>query len=196
MAYVHKIYEFDLENDFGTGAVTAVFFNFCSFHCKGCWNSETWERKEELYMDDSKLSESVIQALKKYAYKKDLALLGGDPLVPENVESTLWLIKEVKQQLPATKIGVWTGYRWERLIKKEKQVEALHYIDYLIDSPFILSKKVKLRRYGSYNQRVIDVQNSLKTHKIVVEDAYAQENTKHILTHKENSLVMFDNYRK
>lgn len=64
MAYIHQISQFDIDNDFGQGPVVSVFFNFCSFHCKGCWNESTWARREELYWDNEKAADTIITALK------------------------------------------------------------------------------------------------------------------------------------
>lgn len=176
MAYIHHIYDFDLENDFGTGPVVSVFWNFCSFHCKGCWNQNTWDRQENLFISNQELIEKINQSLNS-DFPKDLAVLGGDPLVPQNRTDFLEVIKGIKTNRPNIKIGVWTGYTYETLIKEPNIQSVLSYIDILIDGPFIERLKVKNKRYGSSNQRVIDVQKSLKQNQLILEKQYLNERT-------------------
>lgn len=162
MAYIHQINQFDIDNDFGQGPVVSVFFNFCSFHCKGCWNKDTWERKEELYWDNSKVSEVILSALYKLQHmgmKPNLSLLGGDPIVSENIDATTEIIKLIKQEIPETKICIWTGYDvedWWRKSIYEKQKTILNYIDYIVDGRFIHKLKTKNQMFGSINQRVLN----------------------------------------
>ena len=101
MAYIHQINNFDIDNDFGQGPVVSVFFNFCPFHCKNCWNESTWKRQEDLYWDNQKAANTIINALNKLKdrhMKPNLSLLGGDPLVDENIDDTLAIIKRIKKK--------------------------------------------------------------------------------------------------
>lgn len=199
MAYIHALYDFDIENDFGYGPTTSIFWNFCSFHCNGCWNSKTWDRQDDLYIDNDELVLKIDKALKSYNFKKELSLLGGDPLVDQNINDTLYVLTKIKELNPDLKIGVWTGFKWETLISKpdkyENQIKVLNLIDYLIDGPFVLSKKIKNRRYGSWNQRVIDVKQSLKQNNLIIETQYAIENENHIDFNIVNDLYIFQKYK-
>lgn len=162
MTYIHQISQFDIDNDFGQGPVVSVFFNFCSFHCSGCWNKDTWDRKEELYWDNTKAAQTIIDALQKLldrGMKVNLSLLGGDPLVDENIDDTLAIIKMIRQALPETVICVWTGFDvedWWRRDRYGKQKASLDLIDYLVDGRFIHKLKTKNQMFGSINQRVLD----------------------------------------
>lgn len=192
MAHIHEIREFDIENDFGTGPVTSVFYNYCPFHCKGCWNEETWERKEELYLSDETLVQLVVDSLESYNMHKDLSILGGDPLAFENVDSTLHLVKEIKRIKPNTKIGIWTGFMYEQL--RNQQIDVLNYIDYLIDGRYDNTKKVENMRYGSYNQRVIDCNETRRVNKIALEESYFQENKEHLEVEHKDQAIYFINF--
>lgn len=198
MAYIHAIYDFDIENDFGQGPTTTVFWNYCSFHCTGCWNTDTWDRKDDLYIDNDELVSRVIRALDLYGFDKHLSLLGGDPLIHENIEDTLYFLKEIRKQKPNLKIGVWSGFKFDFLTKHPDkyplQIEALSLIDVLIDGQFVIKRKVKNRRYGSWNQRVILTKESLKMNKIVLEPKYVSENGEKFTTKTIDGNIIFDKW--
>lgn len=192
MAYIHQINAMDFENSFQegefrhknqsklpVGAVVSVFVNYCSFHCSGCWNSETWDRKENLYIPDEKVAEQIIEGLDKFDLDPPIGLsfLGGDPILPQNAESTANIIRLVLEKRPNTVIGLWTGYKFEYLLKHadENQKYILEHIDILIDGRFIEKKKIANKRYGSYNQRVINVPESLKSGDVVITKSYKNE---------------------
>lgn len=200
MAYIHQIRELDFENSFSepgyrtstqskiaVGAVVAVFVNFCSFHCEGCWNPETWSRKPELYTTDEDVAKEIIKSLKKINLNPPLGLsiLGGDPILPQNIKSTVNILKIVLNEFPDLVIGVWTGYTWEAIQKRLQKntddskylIYLLNHIDVLIDGPFILKLKIKNKRYGSSNQRVINVPKSNATKSIVLTNSYLAETT-------------------
>lgn len=168
MAYIHQISQFDIDNDFGQGPVVSVFFNFCSFHCKGCWNESTWARREELYWDNEKAADTIITALKKLmerGMKPNLSLLGGDPLVPENIEDTKDIIERIRSDIPEVTICSWTGFDvedWWRKDEYDAQKELLHLLDYIVDGRFIYRLKTKNQMFGSINQRVLDTKKLLE----------------------------------
>jgi anaerobic ribonucleoside-triphosphate reductase activating protein len=82
---------------------------------------------------------------------------------PENIEGTLKLAKAFKEKYPNKTIWVWSGFLFEKL-KKE---EVLKYINVLVDGQYKDElHDFRLKYRGSSNQRVIDVQKSLKSGKI------------------------------
>ncbi len=192
MAYIHQINAMDFENSFQeggfrhdkqskipVGAVVSVFVNYCSFHCLGCWNSETWDRKDDLYIPDEKVAEQIIEGLDQFELDPPIGLsfLGGDPILPDNAESTANIIKIVLEKRPNVVIGLWTGFKFEHLLKKmdENQKYILEHIDVLVDGRFIEKKKIANKRYGSYNQRVINVPESFKKCKTIFTEFYKKE---------------------
>ena len=75
------------------------------------------------------------------------------------------LAKEIKEKYPKKTIWLYTGSLWERI----QGMDILQYIDVLVDGEFMEEKKdVSLKWKGSSNQRVIDVQQSLKTGTVVL----------------------------
>lgn len=192
MAYIHQINAMDFDNSFQeggfrhdkqsklpVGAVVSVFVNYCSFHCLGCWNSETWDRKDDLYIPDNEVAEQIIEGLNKFDLDPPIGLsfLGGDPILPQNAESTANIIRLVLEKKPNIVIGLWTGYKFEYLLKKmdENQKYILEHIDVIIDGQFEQGKKIANKRYGSYNQRVINVPESLKKGQTVVTESYRKD---------------------
>lgn len=192
MAYIHQINAMDFENSFQeggfrhdkqsklpVGAVVSVFVNYCSFHCLGCWNSETWDRKGDLYIPDEEVAEQIIEGLDQFDLNPPigLSLLGGDSLLPQNAESTANIIRLVLEKKPNIVIGLWTGYKFEYLLKKmdENQKYILEHIDVLIDGKFMKGKKIANKRYGSWNQRVINVPKSLEVGRTVITEYYKKE---------------------
>lgn len=166
MAYIHQINQFDIDNDFGQGPVVSVFFNFCPFHCKNCWNKSTWERQEDLYWDNQKAADTIIKALNKLKdrhMKPNLSLLGGDPLVPENIKDTTEIIEYIKKEIPEVTICAWTGFDiedWWRKAQYTDQKKLSKELNLIVDGRFIEKLKTKNQMFGSINQRVID------THKL------------------------------
>ena len=61
--------------------------------------------------------------------------------------------------MPEKNIWLYTGYRWEEV----SALPVMHDIDVLVDGKFVEDlKDTKLHWKGSFNQRIIDVQKSLK----------------------------------
>ena len=141
----------------GPGVGVSVFLQGCERHCDGCFNPETWdfEGGQEFTQDTLK---HIINALTANGIKRHLSILGGEPLHPNNLFLTQLIISTVKQELPETKIYIWTGYTVEELRKSTSK--ALQYIlstaDVLIDGPYIEAERdITLPMRGSRNQRII-----------------------------------------
>lgn len=96
----------------------------------------------------------------------DVTFTGGDPMMqPEGFTELACAIKERS----AKTIWCYTGYTYEALLVMPAQRELLHYIDVLVDGPFIQSlRDEQLRFRGSSNQRLIDVKLSLEKGAVVL----------------------------
>ena len=84
--------------------------------------------------------------------------MGGEPLCPENLFLTQLVITEVKQQLPNTKIYIWTGYEYEDIKNNSSAVmqNIIKQTDCIIDGPYIEAERdISLFMRGSRNQKVI-----------------------------------------
>ena len=149
-----------LRNDLAAapGVSVSFFTQGCPHRCKGCHNPETWDfegGKEFTY----EVLEDIVEALRANGIKRNLCVMGGEPLCEENEFLTFLVIKTVKEKLPDTKVYIWSGYYYEKLKERNDHVrQILALADYLIDGPYIESKRdVTLSMRGSSNQSVIDL---------------------------------------
>ena len=95
-----------------------------------------------------------------------LSILGGEPMNPENIEGTGKLAKAFKEKYPEKSLWGWSGYKFEDYLSKQDQIK---YFDVIVDGQFVNEKRnPKLDWKGSENQRVIDVQKSLKEQKVIL----------------------------
>ena len=148
-----KIKDNDIAN--GEGIVMSLWTQGCPHHCKGCFNMETWDftAGKEFKEEDK---EYILQNIDKNNIKRNLSILGGEPLCEQNIQGVINLCKEFKERYPDKIIYVWTGYVLEQF--DEMQNRLLNYIDVLIDGKFeIENKDLSLKLRGSTNQRIINI---------------------------------------
>lgn len=99
--------------------------------------------------------EEVMSALVANGIQRNLSILGGEPLCPENFEYTLYIIDWVKTTFPNVKTYVWTGYELKEL-EQMYNIKRLKNIDVLITGRFILEERdITLKMRGSRNQRIL-----------------------------------------
>ena len=157
----NKIRKMDIAN--GPGVRVSVFFQGCEFHCKGCFNKDTWDFCGGKEFTDETINK--ILELCEPDYIVGLSMLGGEPMHPKNIEGTTKLAKAFKEKYPNKTLWSWTGFTFEGL----KDKEVMNYLDVLIDGQFkeeLFNPKLKWK--GSSNQRVIDIKKTLKKNEIVL----------------------------
>lgn len=157
----------------GTGVRVSLFVSGCTHHCEGCFNQEAWDFNYGKEYDEQ--AEQKIMKELEHSYVSGLTILGGEPLEQTNQKGLLPLVKKVKEKYPEKTIWCYTGYTFEddvmdKMYKNWKETpELLKYIDVMVDGKFEEeNKKVGLRFKGSTNQRIIDIQESLKNKKAVL----------------------------
>lgn len=204
-----SIRSMDISN--GEGVGVALFVQGCHFHCKNCFNPETWDfygGKE--WTEETK--ERFLELVDR-PYIKRVSLLGGECLAEENLDDVLDLVTEVNKRYnttqdtvhikdknnnilnenankirlscPQKSIWIYTGFIWEDIMKYKtpfnnvliahssdilydyymcKRKNIISQCDVLVDGQYIDSQRdITLKWCGSLNQRVIDIQTTIKT---------------------------------
>lgn len=155
-----SIRKMDVSN--GQGIGVSLFVQGCHFHCKGCFNPETWDFNSG--KEWTKEIEDKFLSLANHEYIQRVSILGGEPLCDENIETVSALINKIRDLFPNKKIWIYSGYTWENLVTLRKH-EFIKEADVLVDGSFQLDKQDIYNEHivfaGSTNQRVIDIKKSI-----------------------------------
>lgn len=153
------IRKMDISN--GPGVRVSIFMQGCSFHCKNCFNQETWDFEGGQEFTDDTINKVLELSDKKEV--KGLSILGGEPMHPTNIEGTTKLAKAFKEKYPEKNIWAWSGFKYEDI----KNNDVFNYIDVLVDGQYKDElHDPTLKWKGSSNQRVIDIKESKKQNKV------------------------------
>lgn len=164
MNYHRIVYDDQLN---GAGLRVTLFVSGCSHHCVGCQNPQTWNLDSGKAFDKEARNELFKYLLKDYI--SGLTLSGGDPLCFDNIYTIFDLCVEIKTKYPTKTIWLYTGYTYEYIIDNPVLKTIMRYVDVLVDGKF--DKNLADANYkwaGSTNQRIIDVQESLKRDKVIL----------------------------
>lgn len=166
-----EIKKTDIAN--GEGVRVSLFVSGCRRHCKNCFNKVTWDFGYGKPFTGETQNE-LLEALAP-DHIAGLTLLGGDPMEPENQRALLPFVKRVRRELPQKTIWCYTGYTFHEGALEEQEAncevtkELISLLDVLVDGRFIEElKDIRLVFRGSSNQRVIDVQRTLKSGNVVL----------------------------
>ena len=158
----NKIRKMDISN--GPGVRVSIFMQGCNFNCKNCFNPETHD-----FNGGKEFTDETINRVLELCENKNvegLSILGGEPMNPQNIEGTTKLAKAFKEKFPEKNVWAWSGYTFENYIKDK---EVSKYLDVVVDGQFVDEERnPSLEWKGSANQRVIDVQESLKENKTII----------------------------
>lgn len=166
----HNIKTDDMLN--GDGLRVTCWVSGCSIGCLNCYNPQTWDFNSGIPFTDDTMQEILYDLSKPYI--KGLTLSGGHPLDPHNAPKVLEIVKRVKMVFPNMvfpnkDIWIYTGYVWEDIIKDDTLKEILKRTDVLVDGAYIDElRDITLPFRGSSNQRIINVQESLKQNQVIL----------------------------
>ena len=145
----------------GPGFRTAIYCAGCDNACPGCHNPQSWDINHGHWMTTDELLREVMDD--EFA---DVTFTGGDPMM--QAKGFAELSAAIRHNCFKT-IWCYTGYRFEWLLQQPDQRELMRHIDVLVDGPFVLKlRNPDLLYRGSSNQRIIDVQPSLRLGRPVV----------------------------
>lgn len=178
-----QIRSMDVSN--GEGVGVSLFVQGCPFHCKNCFNSDTWDfngGKEWTEETKNKFMELIDRP-----YIKRVSFLGGECLAEQNLDEVLNLTQQIRISYPEKTIWLYTGFEWNSLMSKicqptfpdkdferiieihKKRKEIISNVDVLVDGEYIDEQKdLSLKWCGSRNQHVIDVKQSMAQNKMVL----------------------------
>ena len=149
----------------GPGIRYTIFTQGCPFRCKGCHNPQSQPLDGGISVPLSVLYDEI----KSNPLTTGITFSGGEPFIqPEPLTVMARILKDEGYSLWA-----YSGFVFEKLIEDEKRLNLLHYLDAVVDGPFVMSlKSLQIDFRGSSTQRIIDVQKSLSFDKVIILDNY------------------------
>jgi anaerobic ribonucleoside-triphosphate reductase activating protein len=151
----------------GPGRRSSVLFQFCPLKCKGCWTPQLHSKEAGELISVEKLAELLLDP----NYERDgVTILGGEPFAQP--KALLALVKALRSK-NCPHIVCYSGYTLEVLrekaVKQPAIGEVLNEIDVLIDGAYVESLSSSAGLWtGSGNQRVIDLQATRASHRVVL----------------------------
>ena len=160
----------------GEGVRVTLFVSGCTNHCENCFQPQTWDF--EYGQPFTKETEDSIIKMLEPSYINGLTLLGGEPFEPENQRALVPFLQRVREAYPNKTVWAFSGFRLDDELLKEgsyPRCEAtdtmLSLVDVLVDGRYVERlHDISLRFRGSSNQRLIDMNETRKTGKIVLWD--------------------------
>ncbi len=143
----------------GPGWRSSVYCAGCHHACLGCHNQETWS-----FTAGEKVSvDAIYERLSQT--EGNITFSGGDPMY--QAEAFTELARRIVEDLHRT-VWCYTGFLYEEVLADPVMSRMLPYLEVLVDGPFVESQKsLDLMFRGSRNQRLVDVQASLKAGRVV-----------------------------
>lgn len=155
----HKISYDDQLN--GEGLRVVLFLSGCNHYCKGCQNPQTWDPESGKLFDQEAMN-TLFSYLEK-DYISGVTFSGGDPFHPNNLTDVYTLARIIKTKYPNKTIWVYTGYAFDEAFNNLTIRRILQFVDILVDGKFEENKLDNNYKWaGSTNQRIIDVQATIK----------------------------------
>ena len=142
------------------GVCVSVYLQGCPHHCPKCFNPETWDFDGGKPFTEDTMN-TILKGLTANGIKRNLCILGGEPLCAQNASTTLYIIQKTLEYNPDIKIYIWTGYVYENLLSNPPHkdvITSLNMAHYLIDGPYVNElRDLRLKMRGSSNQRIINL---------------------------------------
>ena len=154
-------------NDFSAapGVSVTFFTQGCPHHCKGCHNEQAQPLNGGMDVSLRVLYEEFCSN----PLVTGVTFSGGEPFIQS--KSLAVLENEIKKKNYS--IWAYSGFTFDKLESDPIRRQLLELVDVVVDGPFVMAKKsLELDFRGSSNQRIINVQESLKQHKVVLMEGY------------------------
>lgn len=119
----------------GPGVRISLFVSGCTIHCKGCFNSASWDFGcGTLYTSET---EATILAALSRPYICGLSILGGEPFDQKDSEVLVRLVRKAKMLYPNKDIWIWTGYEFDQI----KASPLTKYVDVAVTGRFDITQR-------------------------------------------------------
>lgn len=145
----------------GPGLRIVIWTQGCPHHCPFCHNPQTHDYQKGFEEETDK----ILHLIDQVQLQSGITLSGGEPF--EQCEALIEIAQYAKQK----KLNVWaySGYTYDEILADEKKKKLLQCLDVLVDGKFDHTQKHHALKFkGSKNQRIIDVQASLKENKVIL----------------------------
>jgi anaerobic ribonucleoside-triphosphate reductase activating protein len=147
----------------GPGIRFVVFAQGCKHGCPGCHNPQTHDFNGGNFVE----ADSIVEKILNTSNIDGVTFSGGDPFF--QAEEFEYIAKKLKKK--NLHILAYTGYLYEQIVRDEKMKKLLENVDVLVDGPFVKEAKTyKLAFRGSKNQRIINVNASIKKNQVITID--------------------------
>ncbi|WP_297967579.1 anaerobic ribonucleoside-triphosphate reductase activating protein [uncultured Anaerovibrio sp.] len=148
----------------GEGYRFTIFTQGCPHDCIGCHNPQTHDFDGGRVED----TEDILKVVLDNPLLQGVTFSGGEPFCQPGP------LADLARRLHEHHLDVWcyTGYTMDQLLQgTPQQLELLKELDVLVDGPYQEWKRdISLSFRGSSNQRIIDVQESLRKNQIILYD--------------------------
>ena len=146
----------------GPGIRMTVFVQGCPHRCEGCHKPET----HPFSGGEPRSAEELLQKIDKNPLLSGVTLSGGEPFC--QAAALLPLAEGVRAR--GLELAAYSGWTYEQLLEQGGDKAALLRLCHvLVDGPFVLAERsLSLRFRGSKNQRILDVQRSLREGRAVL----------------------------
>lgn len=149
----------------GPGLRFVVFTQGCPHHCKGCHNPQTHDPQGGY----ERTIGEILTVVENTKLIRGVTFSGGEPFLQSGALAAL--AREIKKM--GLDLVAYSGFYFEELLalglQRLEVKQLLQQLDLLIDGPYRAEERdLRLAFRGSRNQRLIDVQRSLRSGRIIL----------------------------
>ena len=145
----------------GPGFRYTVFVQGCPHNCPGCHNPQTHDLNAGKLVDTDELFNECIED----PLNKGVTFSGGEPFLQSAA------LYELGKLFKERGLSLWcySGWTYEELLDRGEDVQKLlSIVDVLVDGKYTAERRtLSLPFRGSDNQRLVDVQASIKNGSVV-----------------------------
>lgn len=131
----------------GPGKRIGIWTQGCSIKCEGCVSRSLWSIKKGKNIKIGNFLKILCSDFNDY---DGITITGGEPF--DQYESLIQLCRGIKENTTLS-IFIYTGFTIEDLYQKFNKREIIHYVDYILDGPYIKNQHSNTNLKGSENQK-------------------------------------------